>query len=148
MFLCALITLPVIGFVHELITFGYGWGFLTGERDRYLLNGYLTIPSMIAFQLFGGVLDGIVLALVTLVFYRTPLCHWMLGIGFVCLYGLGGNSTARITKSNLGQRGVFPEAFMELMFHPVLTPALCLAGGGAFLWLTRRVWQIDWRAKP
>lgn len=134
--------LPIVGFIHEVITFGYGWGVLTGERDRHLLNGYLTVPSMTLFQLIGGVIDGVVLGILTVVFWGTWACVWVLSFAFVGLYFLAGNGTAVNYRVEFGATWQFPEPFWELLFHPVLTPALLVVGLWVFLALTRAAWWV------
>lgn len=138
-----MLTLPVVMFVHEVVTFGYKWGFLTGKRQNFAGGGGIILGFIVFFQLFMGTIAASVLAIMASLFYRTRLCVWVLTLSYMGAYFWAANGTASGYRANFGATWRFPEPFFELMLHPILTPVLTLIGVIGFLVLSRSVWSFQ-----
>lgn len=138
-----MLTLPVVMFVHELITFGIIWGFMSGERELPAFEYPFSVGWIATSQLIMSVLPASFLALVSLAFFQMRFCVWMLSGSYLLAYFLAVNGTANAYRHHFGNTWGFSEAFWELIFHPIMTPGLGVIGLVSFLWFSKRVWLVD-----
>lgn len=131
-------SLALAWLLHEIITFGYIHGFLTGERQL----GYGIYPTslagIIAQTLLLSALAALLLAALALLFKASKARIPVLGVMWLGLCLWGFVQTAHGYRSDFGATWLWFEPFTELMWSAWLTPLVTILSLSAFTWGIRK----------
>ena len=124
--------------LHEVVTFGFFHGYLTGERQL----GYGIYPA----SLGGIIIEALVIcavgaALLAIVSFllRSNSLRWpVLGAAWLTLCLWSYFETAFGYSGDFGATWYWHEPFWALMWSPWLTPLATLLGLIPFLWFIRK----------
>lgn len=134
------LVLSVVMFCHDIFSFGYRWGFMTGQREIDPIFGDYTIGALAGFHLFMGVAVAVPLSLAAFILGPGRPLIFGLICGYSVLFVLLAEAMASGYAFQFGATWAPYEPFWELFYHPIVTPIMFLASLGMYVWLLRVFW--------
>ncbi|TDT74973.1 hypothetical protein BDE40_1696 [Litoreibacter halocynthiae] len=132
------LSLSAAWLLHEIVTFGFQYGFLTRKREVLFFQYPSGLAEIVVVALVMSWVAAVPLALACLVLRQSRPRLPVLGVIWLILCMWGYSATASGYREHFGATWLWHEPFVELMWSPWLTPLATLLGLLPFLRIIRK----------